>query len=460
MKNVQIVPIEEVGIPIDIITKTAMNISLNAGEEITESQTISVIPDGITIDQIIKMAIKRKSYFANYDLKTLKELKISPKYDNFTYNDILNMAIAADLTTTLETPYAEPKLAIMVSNAYGEFCQPRAIDSMDRDEVVDNILKHGIYEGIKAFEELSIKPRNDTFSLQEIIATAEKAGLFEQRITVGTGNFTETSKNITLYDSRKRNITNHVTFSVQSPNVTSFTEFDYAVLDACLNEKKHGNVYTTVNRIFHILGGGQNLTPKMKDTILESIERLAGVRLHICIDQDSMKKGVIPKDQQGRFHKDRYGDDFIFNGYLLPTESATATINGKTVDAIHLLNGGALLNNAVARNQFATADLFLLHPPIRCTEKTIATNHYLLRRSKEIIGSNALSRKHVKKLQRIITFDDMYRHIGISNGTRKQKQDARKTALKILDFFVKSKLLKGYSIENKNGYPYSIHIVF
>ena len=454
MTNRQIKPIEELAVPIDIITKTAMQINLNAGKEIEKTQTISVIPEDITTDKILKMAVKADTYSGNSDLKKLKALKIIPQDDNISYEDIIYMAIEGDLTG--EDPYTKEWTIVP---APFKFERPIAIKSMARDEVVDNILKRGIFKGIKEFEELPVKPLDD-ISDQEIIDLADRAGLFNQRVSVGTGKFEKTEKSVELYDSRKRNITNRVTFSANFPTATRLTEFDYAILDACLNEKKHGNTFTTVRRIFRILGGGHVLTPKMRAAILASLERLAGVRLSIFIDKDAMKKGIIPKDQQGRFGESKYGDGFTFNGYLLPTESATATINGKTVDAIHLLNGGAILNNASARNQFATADATLLKPPVRCTENTISINHFLLRRSKEIIGSNDPNRKHVKKLQKIITFDDMYERIGVADGTRKQKLDARQTALKILDFFVECKILSGYTVENKNGLPYSIHIDF
>lgn len=456
MKNRQFTPISQLAIPIDIITKTAMNVSLNAGKEIQEMQIISAIPEGITTDEILKMAIKAQTFFGNFYLNKLKDLKITPKDNNFSYNDIINMALAADFVFPVS--FSNNEMAIMLPDSYGKFNRPKSINSMTRDEVIDNILKRGIVEGVKDFFEIPVKLLHNA-NKQELIDLADRAGLFNQRVSVGTGKFTETTKNVELYDSRKRNLTNQVTFAVNSPNVTRLTEFDYAVLDVCINEKKHGNEFTTINRIFHILGGGDKLTPGMRNAIFNSLERLSGVRLSICINKDTMKKNVIPKDQQDRFRQDKYGD-FVFNGYLLPTESATTIINGKTVDAIHLLNGGAILNNAAARNQFATADPTLLSPPVRCTEQTIAINHFLLRRSKEIIGSNDTTRNHVRKLQKIITFDDMYHRIGIADGSRKQKFDARNTAIKILDFFVQKGIIASYNVNNKDGLPYSIYIDF
>ena len=58
IQNRQITPISELAIPIDLIVKTAMNVSLNAGKEIQEMQIISIIPESIATDEILKMAIK------------------------------------------------------------------------------------------------------------------------------------------------------------------------------------------------------------------------------------------------------------------------------------------------------------------------------------------------------------------------------------------------------------------
>ena len=214
-------------------------------------------------------------------------------------------------------------------------------------------------------------------------------------------------------------------------------EFDFAVLDACITEKLHGNNYTTANRIFYILGGGQNLTSKMRKAILDSVEKLSKVRITLNLE-NAVKKNIV-KDEQKHA---------TFKGYLLPTESVTLQINGKTIDAIHLLSGGVIINNANIRNPFVTCDTKLLQPPVKTTTQTIAINHFFLRRINEIKGSyDKKYAKRVRQLHKTITFEDMYEKIGLDNGTRKQKWDARKTAFKILDFLVSENILKKYTVK-------------
>ena len=260
----------------------------------------------------------------------------------------------------------------------------------------------------------------------------------------------ENTKSQILTESKKRNIYSEVTIVNWNNRAVAIVEFDFAVLDACITEKLHGNEYTTANIIFHRLGGGRNLTPKMRRAILNSIEKLASVRVTIQWE-NAVKKNIV-HDPEKRAN---------FTGYLLPTENLTLSINGKEIaDVIHLMPNGVIINNANIRNQISTCEKNLMNPNIRTTPRTVAINHYLLRRSREIIGSNDENRKHVSRLRNIITFEDMYDKIGLANGTRKQKLDAREISIKILDFFVESGLLKGYTVEDKNGCPYSIIIDF
>lgn len=251
-----------------------------------------------------------------------------------------------------------------------------------------------------------------------------------------------------ISESNRRNITSQVVITNTSKNPVQFTEFDRAVLNAALAEIANGNEATTARIIFRRLGGGDKLTPKMHEAILESFEKLASIRIHIISDTASKKKLV------------NYGDGATrINGYLLPTESVITTINGQTVDAIKFLSQGIIFGNANLRDQIITCPNDLLQAPIKSTPRNIAVNHYLLRRTLSIKGSNELAKtkKRVKPLRKIIRLDDLYEHCGVETDSKLQKQRARSIAAKILDFLVEKEVIKDWKFETKeNGKIYSI----
>lgn len=242
-----------------------------------------------------------------------------------------------------------------------------------------------------------------------------------------------------LLDSRKGNITSKVTITNESKDAVSLGEFDFAVLDACISEIDKGNEYTTAAIIFHKLGGGHVLYPQMQKAILDSLERLAKVRI-LIESEDAVKKNIVKSGKSGKAN---------FRGYLLPTESLEVTINGQTVDAIHFLNKGIIYGNADRRNQIKTCDNVLLSPSVRATQRSIAINHFLLRRTLEIKGSTktAKTNKRVKPLRHTILLDSLYNACLDENANFRAQQQARQTVEKILDYFIEKELIKSYSFE-------------
>lgn len=478
LQKIQLKPIEKLKIPIDITTQNAMNITIPAGKEKTIDRIIYDIPEGITTDQIIKQGLKKESRF-------FKNLTLKPQNPDITADDIVNFGVNANLfKTTLDRVVFSPtdnhilteyEYKWTVENndlvpylrlddgSIGEKCIvalkeiPIVPKGQNGSVDISEIIKQGIQKGVLAFEELPIMAVDK--SDEYILELAKKDGFFKCKvITEGTGIFSDSFKNVKFYESRAKNIMSYLRFLVQNADSeTRIDEFDYGVLSACFTEISNGNDYTTPNRIFHILGGGQNLYPSMRQKILDSLTKLRKVTLQLFLNENSFKKNIIDADQQSKFNKDT---NVSFQGYLLPNEVFTAKVNGKIVnDTIHLLNGGALRINSEARKQILTCDPELAHPPVRTTDGTIATTHFLLRRSLSIIGSNDQDRKHISRLRNIITLDDLYSHV--SAETTREQQHARETALKILDFFVEKDLLKSYKVEKKdNGKIYSIVIQF
>ena len=246
-----------------------------------------------------------------------------------------------------------------------------------------------------------------------------------------------------VVECRRKNIVSPYKIKNFSKSPIRLTEFDRAVRNACIAEQAAGNEYTTAERIYHRLGGGKNLTDDMRKAIMDSVWRLASVQIVIEMEKAQEKFG--------------YGKDMgisTFRGYLMPTETLEVKINGQPVkSAIHFLKKGVIFGVADAKSQIISCDQKLLEAPIRHSERGIALNHFLVRRTLEIKGSHEAHKAnpHIRPLRKVILFETMLRKCGMENATRRQRQQFKESAEKILKYEVELGVIKSYSFEYVGG---------
>ena len=240
-----------------------------------------------------------------------------------------------------------------------------------------------------------------------------------------------------------------------------FGEFDRAVLTALIREQAKGNTFTTARRIFHILGGGDRLTPAMKKAIMNSVEKFAGVRI-ILKTETAVKKGITKE----------FNGSATWRGYLMPTETLELSVNGQETDVISFLHNattgdikkGVIFQNATLRDQIISCAQDLADTPINKNVRNIGLTHYFLRRILSIKNSYELaqSNKRVIPLRKVITVDDMFENCDIKNCSHDQKARILKTVKTILNFFIQRNIIKNYHFETvkETGKIRSIFIDF
>lgn len=262
----------------------------------------------------------------------------------------------------------------------------------------------------------------------------------------------EESREGTIIESRSKGVTSTYKIVNVTSNGIQLSEFDCAVLNAVFSIKNAGNEFTTPEIIYHTLGGGHVLTDEMHKNIMNSLERLAAVR--ITVDMHDAKKKL-------GYGIDR--DKTSFTGYLMPTEHVDTKINGQPVSSIHFLKQGIILSMSDMRDQLITCDQSLLKAPIRHTQRSIALHHYLLRRTLEIKGSHEAhkSNSRVKPLRKVIAFETMLKKCGLENCSREQRRNIKKIAEIILNFFVEQNVINSYTFDvRERGKIHSIIIDF
>lgn len=244
-------------------------------------------------------------------------------------------------------------------------------------------------------------------------------------------------------ESRRKNIVSPYKIINVSQSGIRLTEFDRAVRNACIAEQIAGNEYTTAERIYRRLGGSYFCTDDMRKAIMDSVKRLACVRIEIEMKTAQEKFG--------------YGKDMgisTFCGYLLPSETLEVKINGQPVkSAIHFLNKGMTFGIADMKDQIITCDQNLLAAPIRHSERGIALNHFLVRRTLEIKGSHEAHKANprIQPLRKTILFETMLKKCGMENADRDTRFKVKKITEKILNFLVDNGALKSYAFETVGG---------
>lgn len=208
--------------------------------------------------------------------------------------------------------------------------------------------------------------------------------------------------------------------------------YDQDVHDAVISQYvEGGNEYITDSMIFDTLSGkeGATLNPKQREAISNSITKLMFSHVNIDASEEAKKFGL---------------EKFVYDGYLLPAERVTVSLNGTITECIHLFRTPPLYDYAEKRNQIGRMSVKLLNSPVNKNKETITLQGYLYRR---ILGMKGSS-----KLSPTIKYDTVYKQIiegeSMSDGAlRKKKLKIRETTRKILDYWKEEGFILGY-VEN------------
>ncbi len=221
------------------------------------------------------------------------------------------------------------------------------------------------------------------------------------------------------------------------------TTYDREVHDAIVTLAVEGeNEFITPQMIFQTMGNPRTtLSPRQAESISHSVTKMMYSRLVIDASKEASSYGF---------------ESFKYNGYLIPAEKVTASLNGNIVECIHLFRVPPLYDYADRKNQIGRVNIKLLdNPNISKTEETLVLQGYLLRR--------ILTMKNPgNKQSNNIVYDTIYKQLEVSapndGALRKKKADVRKKMKTLLDYWKKEKFIKDYS-ENKKGQEmYSVTI--
>lgn len=220
-------------------------------------------------------------------------------------------------------------------------------------------------------------------------------------------------------------------------------EFDRSILDACISAEQSGLQCITLRGIWRNVTGKNNpnfkLTPALKKEILERVDRLASIRLIVDISVALNQKLYV------------VGTKRKFRATLLPCEILESEINGQIVDAVIIFNGESpLVKIAKARSgkkkqaaQILTYPTALLDVPNqRHTPTTAAVTNYLVRRV-EIAKSHNTTRT--------ILFSTLLERCGLSDATRRQRQETRQTIKNVMKSLVNKGEIHSFQFVKEHG---------
>lgn len=254
--------------------------------------------------------------------------------------------------------------------------------------------------------------------LAKTIQEVEKYKKATSRIFLGI-------KNEEIQDVLSNNLRYIKCFTDESILRNPLSQFNKAVLSACLAEQYFGNEITSINNIYRNLGGQGNLHSGARKAIYTAINCLSFIKIRLEVSEayenfDSLK-----------------GKKTTFERYLLPCEFATVSINGQIVtDAVKFLAVSPLFAYANDKGQTLLLDQKLMkskNPSF--TKDLIEVKFYLGSRLAEMKRSNKLGRKILvksifatcvgetitkQKKSKILSYIDNYMNNLVDTGEIKQ----------------------------------------
>ena len=219
-------------------------------------------------------------------------------------------------------------------------------------------------------------------------------------------------------------------------------EYDRAIFDVCNSAREEGFLGLTRDSLFRALtnSGHRSPRPNQAAAIIESLKRLMTV---IEIDF-SNARDKIPKYNSVK--------PKLISPILPCIILDNVLVNGQLTSLIKFTDESPLMTIARAKKQIITSPVFLRDITNQNnTPLVIMIKSYVIRRILEIILHN---------MTPSITFADVFKHCDLPNATRKQRQDARKIVLDVMENLKSKDVIKSFEFTKKGETFYSITITF
>lgn len=230
--------------------------------------------------------------------------------------------------------------------------------------------------------------------------------------------------------------------------IAPLDEYARAVLGVCVSEYENGAEYITLAALQRGLSGKNCETEGKSHRIYQN--QFSELKQAI----DKLMATQYDPDILKAFKELEYeGAENVEKAQILPAERLTKIIGGKPVEVLHFLGESPLAKIAKLKGQLLTYDADLLDVPNQNNTRLIITlKNCTLRRVLESI-------KHSKQLKPILTLDDIFKKLRITNN-RKAKEHARE----YLDTFFKhlqnKGVIKSFEWIKKGNKFYSIKFTF
>ena len=289
----------------------------------------------------------------------------------------------------------------------------------------------------------------EEISLDKIVSCNDK--LTKNVFSLSPDEYFDVLKNgrsiaITEIVSRGKKIQTH--FTLNGGGFATFkrplNEYDRAIFDVCNSAQTANFIGITRDSLFRALVGGKNRntrpTPSQVAAIFESLKRLMTV---IEIDF-SFTRDKMPK------YKDI--PDKIISPILPCRILHNVLVNGQRTTIVRFTDESPLLKIARVKKQIITFPVSLRDVTNQNnTLLVIMIKSYVIRRVFEIVAHN---------MTPTITFDDLFKHCELIDATRKQKQDARKIVISIMENLKSEGIIKSFALTKKGDSYYSVTITF
>lgn len=223
--------------------------------------------------------------------------------------------------------------------------------------------------------------------------------------------------------------------SIQMAGGSYLSSYDKAILNGISSMMLSGVSYFTIPMLYGAMTGLHN--PSMDAAATNALrQRLEFMRRSmITIDYT---------DEVAARMMECNVDSVTIESYLLPMSRIDATLNGRSVQAYHLLSTPPLYQYASLKRQISVVPLDLLSAPLNNNSTTVPLKNYILSRIE------GMKNPHNRLISNKILFHSLFEELGEAEPTKLRRKRIRDYTETFLNHLTVKEYIVGYEF-TKNG---------